>query len=201
MCVMYFELCHIYIECVWRDSMMCVTWLSDACDIWYACVTCSNHMSEHDVLIRVTWRMHMCDMTHSYLWHDSCTCVTWVIHMCAMTCACVQHAHICATWIIEICDMLHAYVWHDACKYVTWFVPTCAMTLTYMWCDSWRMTCGAGMPNNKDEQALTDDQRAEVAAYMFIYIQTHIYVCMYIQAAYIYIPIYISTHIYISEYT
>jgi len=36
---------------------------------------------------------HMCDMTHSYVWHDSSICVTWLIHM---------------------YDMTHSYVWHDS---------------------------------------------------------------------------------------
>ena len=48
--------------------------------------------------ICVTWRIHMCDMTHSYLWHDAFICVTWLIHM---------------------CDMTHSYVWHDAFIRVT----------------------------------------------------------------------------------
>ena len=26
----------------------------------------------HDSFICVTWLIHMCDMTHSYVWHDSC---------------------------------------------------------------------------------------------------------------------------------
>jgi len=29
--------------------------------------------------------LHMCDMTHSHVCHDSFICVTWLIHMCAMT--------------------------------------------------------------------------------------------------------------------
>jgi len=41
-------------------------------------------------VIRVPWRIHMCDMTHSYVWHDAFICVTWLIHM---------------------CDMTHSYVW------------------------------------------------------------------------------------------
>ena len=27
----------------------------------------------------VTWLIHMCDMTHSYVWHDSFICETWLI--------------------------------------------------------------------------------------------------------------------------
>jgi len=51
----------------------------------------------------------MCDMTHSYVWHDLFTCVTWLIHM---------------------CDMTQSYVWHDSihschmthCIHVTWLI-------------------------------------------------------------------------------
>jgi len=44
---------------------------------------------------------NMCDMTHSYVWHDSFICVTWLIHM---------------------CDMTHSYVWHDSFICVTWLM-------------------------------------------------------------------------------
>ena len=27
----------------------------------------------------MTWLSHLCDMTHSYVWHDSFICVTWLI--------------------------------------------------------------------------------------------------------------------------
>jgi len=37
--------------------------------------------------------MHICDMTHSYVWHD---------------------AFVCDTWLIRVCDMTHSYVWHDS---------------------------------------------------------------------------------------
>ena len=42
------------------------------------------------VTMREGW-MHMCDLTHSHVWHDSC--VTWLTHM---------------------CDMAHSHVWHDS---------------------------------------------------------------------------------------
>jgi len=38
----------------------------------------------------VTWLIHMCGMTHSYVWHDSLVCVKWLVRM---------------------CNMLHSYVW------------------------------------------------------------------------------------------
>ena len=52
----------------------------------------------------VTWLMHMYDMTHAYVWHDSCICVMWLMHM---------------------CDVTHAYVWHDSCICVTWLMHMC----------------------------------------------------------------------------
>ena len=55
----------------------------------------------------VTWLIHVCDMTHWSVWHDSLICVTWLIHM---------------------CDVTHAYVWHDAFICVTWLTHTCDMT-------------------------------------------------------------------------
>ena len=29
----------------------------------------------------VTWLIHMCDVAHSYVWHDSYMCVTWLFHL------------------------------------------------------------------------------------------------------------------------
>jgi len=77
-------------------SFVCVTWLTNVCDM-----TC------------VTWLMHMCEMTHAYVWHDSFTCVTWFIHMCDMTNSYV-------TALIHMCDRTHSYVWRDAFIGVTW---------------------------------------------------------------------------------
>jgi len=34
-----------------------------------------------DSFIHVTWCIHMCDMTHSYAWHDAFICVTWLTHL------------------------------------------------------------------------------------------------------------------------
>jgi len=50
-----------------------------------------------------TWLIHMCDMTHSYVWHDSFICVTWLIHMYDMAHSYVCHdSFICATWLIHM---------------------------------------------------------------------------------------------------
>ena len=53
-------------------------------------------------LSHTRWLICMCDMTHSYVWHDSFICVTWLIHMCDMT-------HLSRTWT---CDMTHPSITH-----------------------------------------------------------------------------------------
>jgi len=42
-------------------------------------------ITSYDSSLGVTWLDHMCDLTHSHVWYDSCICVTWLIHMCDMT--------------------------------------------------------------------------------------------------------------------
>jgi len=84
----------------------------------------------------VTWLMHMCDMTHSYVWHDSCICVTWLIHMYDMT-----HAYVfmCETRLVHTCDMTRSHVWHDSLECVTRIIGVCDVAPSWEWCD-W-ITC------------------------------------------------------------
>jgi len=84
-----------------RELGMSAIWLIHMCDMTHSYVW-------HDAFICVTWLIHMCDMTHSYVWHDAFICVTWLIHMCDMT--------------FHLCDMTHSYVWHDSFICVTWLM-------------------------------------------------------------------------------
>ena len=89
----------------------------------------------HEPIMCVTWLIHICDVTlsyvkdvppygrdmaHSYVLHDffvtrdSITCVTWLIHACNVK--------------TLICNMTHWYVWCDSF--------TCLMRLFHMWHDS-----------------------------------------------------------------
>jgi len=48
-------------------------------------------MSFHHSFIQETWYIHICDMTHSCMWHDSSMYVTWLIHVCDMTHSYMRH--------------------------------------------------------------------------------------------------------------
>ena len=77
----------------------------------------------------VTWLIHVCDMTHSCVWHDSFMCVTWLIHVWDMIHSCVWHdPFMCVTWLIHVCDMTHSCVWHDSFTCVTWLIHVCDLT-------------------------------------------------------------------------
>jgi len=77
----------------------------------------------------------MCDMTNSYVWHDSFICVTWLTHMCDMPHSYACHdSLICVAWLFHLCAMTHSYEWHNPCIYVTWLIHTCAMILSHT-CD------------------------------------------------------------------
>ena len=55
------------------------------------------------------WLIHMCDVTHSYVWYDWFICVIWLIHM---------------------FDVTHSHVWHDSFTSVIWHA--CAR---HLWLD------------------------------------------------------------------
>ena len=96
-------------------------------------------------VICVTWPIHMCDRTYSYVWHDSFIHVTWLIHVCDISPSCVWHdSFICVTWLIQMCGMTHSYVWRDSSMCVTWLIHPCDMTHSYVWrdpftCVTWLM--------------------------------------------------------------
>jgi len=117
-----------------RDSFICVTWRIHMCDVIYSHVW-------HDSFMCVTWLIHMCDVTYSYVWRDSFICITWLIHVCDVTHSYVWHDSLmCVTYLahmcdrrIHVCDMTHSYVWHDSFICVTWLIHMCDMTHSYVW--------------------------------------------------------------------
>jgi len=71
----------------------------------------------------VTWLIHLCDITYSFVWHDLFICVAWLVHVCDMTRSCLwRDSFICVTWLIHVRDMTHSYVWHAVCIRATWLI-------------------------------------------------------------------------------
>ena len=83
------HMCDITRSCVWhdsfigdgraagalpQDSFICVTWLVHTCDTTHSYVS-------HGSFICVTWLIHTCDTTRSNMYCDSFKCMTWLIHM------------------------------------------------------------------------------------------------------------------------
>ena len=74
----------------------------------------------------VAWRIHICDMTHSYMPRDLFIYATRLIHMCDMT-------HPCAWYdsfvLLQMCDMTDslAYIRHDAFMCATQLIDMCAI--------------------------------------------------------------------------
>jgi len=142
----------------WRDSVICVTWLIDLLDVHVYDMTIFIHvryvsLAWHSSFLCVTCVILMCDMTHSYVWHDSihsCAwhasllCVIWLTHMCNMTHSYAwrdsffmwHDSFLHVTWLIRMSDMTHAYEWHDSFLRVTCLILTCNMTHSYVWHDS-----------------------------------------------------------------
>jgi len=94
----------------------------------------------------VTWLIHMCDVTPSYVWRDSFICVTWLIHIYDMahlyTCIHMYDAtrvhgvHVsffCVTWLSHVCDLTHSYAWHDLFMCFTWLIHMCDMPHSFLW--------------------------------------------------------------------
>jgi len=135
--VIVISICDMIYSYVWLDSFMCVISL-------FHDLFCRHLYVRHDSFVRVTWIMHVCDMTYffayfagaivihicdiiySYVWRDSFMCMTWLAHYLFHTGDChsyVWHdSFICVTWLIHMCDMTHLYVRHDSVIRVSWFI-------------------------------------------------------------------------------
>jgi len=94
----------------------------------YTCTTQLIHIAPWPMYM-LDWLIHICDMTHWYVQHDSLICAPWLIDICNMTHWYVRHdsliratwlidrqhdSFICATRRVHMCDMTHSHVRHDS---------------------------------------------------------------------------------------
>ena len=146
--------CGMTHSCVWHSMFVCMAWPMQV--VLEMCWRCGRRVTYDSC---VTWLIHMCDMTksymrhgssicdmtHSYMWHDwiilrhgSFICdpthsyVTWLVHMA------LGMWKVCLTWFI--CDMTHLYVigltrmLYDSFIYDT--THSYVTQLIHMWHDS-----------------------------------------------------------------
>jgi len=111
---------HVYIHtCIHTyvcDMTVCV--YIYVCMCTYVCIHISIHTCMcdvtrswvwHDSFISATWLVRECDMTRSWVWHDSFICVTWLI-----ACGLLRGfmggllVCVCVTWLVHKCDVAHS---------------------------------------------------------------------------------------------
>jgi len=105
---------------VWHDSFIYVTWLILP---YVTRLVCHAPRTNVTWLIYIPWSIHICDMTHSYEWHDSFIRVTWLLHMCHVIRSYVwRDSLIFATSRIHKCDVTHWYVPYGLFMHATWLI-------------------------------------------------------------------------------
>ena len=125
--------------CVKSLIHICVTWLIYLCDI--------RQESLQTKIARGTWLIHLFDMTHLCVCHESfvcvtCSfiCVTWLIYTWDMTYSPVRRvAFTFTTWPMHMCAMAHSFMWHSSFICVTWLIRECTMRDTshsHVWHDT-----------------------------------------------------------------
>ena len=92
----------------------------------------------HDSFIFETWLIHIWDIAHSFICerHDSFICEAWRIHSHVWrsvdgTYGRCHDSSICETQHMNLWDTTHAYVRHDACICETWLVCMWDMSRSY----------------------------------------------------------------------
>ena len=83
-------------------------------------------------MFKKTWLIRICDLAHSYVWHESFLCRTWLIHIHVYTCSRWHDSFRYVTWLIHMCDMNHFYAGHDPLTCAIWLIRMRDMTHPYL---------------------------------------------------------------------
>jgi len=178
--------CDVTHSCVWYDPCIRAPWLNSGCDMSPSCVRLDSckcvtwliHLCNmrHDLCTRVTrliiWvtcRIHVCDMTYAYVRHDSLmrdrlwmyaiwrnhvwvmsrthgiheSChelMVYVMNVCVTAHACLWHdSSVCVTWLIHVRVMTHSSVWRASCMHVSRLIHVYDTSHSFLWRDSFHV--------------------------------------------------------------
>jgi len=173
-------------SCVQHDSCTCVTW-----EIFTSpCYTRNMATLQHTA----TWLIHIYNMTVLNVWHDFFICVPWVLWMCDMTHSYVQHDSLkCVTQRFHVWQMSLVNVWHENFSRVSTISFT--QQIYSELASDRKFSCELTHENFCLQLCLC---RAPVNIYVYvfiyckyIYIYLHTYMCV---CVYMYIYMYIQTY-------
>ena len=126
-CILQWTLCQIGRNLVWHDSFIRLTWLLiHTCELIYMCDSTHPHTGVYCILLFARLVETLCDMTHSYVWHDSVMCVWHDTLICV-----ARLIYMCVTPLIHMCAMTHSYVCYDSFICVPW--PIHIICVKYVW--------------------------------------------------------------------
>jgi len=102
---------------------ICVSWLIRLCNDWFICATwpihtCHVTYSCADITYWGVHMIHVCDLTHLFVWYDWIICATWPVHV----------------WIDSFVDM-------DSMNYVPHINIWTRSYVSYVWIESFIHTC------------------------------------------------------------
>jgi len=120
---------HIHVHsCACRDVFMCVPCIAFMCVPWILHVhamthVCAWHDDSFTCVPRSIFFFYVCELHHSFSFHDACRCVQWLIHVRAMT-----HSYVCHE-LFSVRPMTHIRVCHDSFMSMLWPIKVRVMTL------------------------------------------------------------------------
>jgi len=130
-CVMWFiHMCDVPHLFVGHDSFACGTWLILLWALLFVLLPATPMYVWCDLFICGTWLVHMCDMTHSYVGHDSIN--LWSIRIWHMTHSFAEYdLFVCGTWLNYTWDIFHSDFGYDPIMRATWLIHMWDITHSY----------------------------------------------------------------------